>query len=100
MKLLEVGAEPDLDPVGPAFRASIPRSSITGVRVVRPSRWAGIGAHWWGGAWVVNTRFGDAVELTTAGSVPVRVLGVPVRGRRFQVVVDDPTAIERQLLVR
>lgn len=97
MKLLDIGADRVVIRLGPVFRAEVPRALITGVRVVRPKPWAGIGAHWWGGAWVVNTRFGDAVELTLSQPVRARLLGVPVRGRRFQVVVDDPEAAVAQL---
>ena len=97
MNLLEVGADRVVIRFGPTFRAEVPRDLITDVRVVRPSRWAGIGAHWWGGTWVVNARFGDAVQLTLAEPVRVRVLGLPARGRRFQVVVADPVSVVAQL---
>ena len=98
MKLLDVHEDAVSVRFGPFFRAEVPRDRITGVRVMRPPRLAGVGAHWWGGAWVVNTRFGDAVELTMAEPVTARVLGVPVKVRRLQVVVDDPKEIERELL--
>jgi hypothetical protein len=97
VNLLEVGADRVVIRYGPFLRATIPRDRITGVRVVRPSLWAGIGAHWWKGAWVVNTRLGDAVQLTLSAPVRAWILGVPVRGRRFQVVVRDPQAVVAQL---
>ena len=97
MNLLEVGVDRVVIRFGPAFRAEVPRKLITDVRVVRPSPWAGIGAHWWAGTWVVNTKLGDAVQISLAQPVPVRVLGVPVKGRRFQVVVGDPQAVVEEL---
>jgi hypothetical protein len=93
VNLLEVGVDRVVIRFGPAFRAEVPRRLLTSVRVVRSSPWAGIGAHFWKGAWVVGSRFGEAVELTLSEPVRVRVLGVPLRGRRFQVVVDDPEAV-------
>jgi hypothetical protein len=98
VKLLDVREDVVEVRFGPFFRADVPRDEIIGVAVVKPSRLAGVGAHYWRGAWVVNTRFGEAVELTTASPVPIRVLGVPLKARRIQVVVDDPRAVERELL--
>jgi hypothetical protein len=98
VNLLEVGVDRVVIRFGPAFRAEVPRGLLTDVRVVRPSLWAGIGAHWWAGTWVVNTRLGDAVQLSLSEPVRIRVLGIPAKARRFQVVVDDPAAVVAQLL--
>ena len=98
MSKLEIAGDRVLVRWGPVFTLDIDRSNITGVRVMRPSTWAGIGVHWWKGAWVVNGRFGEAVELTLNEPVKGRLLGVPVPVRRIQVVVPDPKATERELL--
>jgi hypothetical protein len=97
VNLLELGVDRIVVRFGPGFRAEVRRDLIAGVRVVRPPKWRGIGAHGWRGDWLVNARWGDAVELTLSEPVRGHVLGVPVKVRKLTVVVDDPAAVVAQL---
>jgi hypothetical protein len=83
--------------MGVAFRADVPREDIRSVRVVKPTLLAGIGVHWWLGAWVVNGRPGPAVELRLARPLRATVLGIPVHPRRILIAVEDPEALVDEL---
>lgn len=75
-----------------AFRATIPRSAIESV--VRDDRhYVSLGAHGWGGRWLVNGASGPIVVITLRDAVSARVAGFPVRLRELLVSVDDPDAV-------
>jgi hypothetical protein len=82
---------------GPLFRADIPRSAIAAVRVVRPSRWWGVGVHQIRDGWVVNTRLGQAVELRFHEPVRATFVVAPIHPRRLVLGVADPDALVADL---
>jgi hypothetical protein len=97
VKVLDLGVDRIVVRFGPAFRVEVPRKLITDVRVMRPPLWRGLGAHGWRGDWVVNSRYGDAVQLTLSEPVRGHVFGVTVKVKKLAVVVDDPQAVADEL---
>lgn len=79
------------------FRADIPRTAITAVRTVTPPRWTGIGVHMIKGGWILNSTFGQAVELRFHEPVPARAMGLPIRPGRLLLGVVDPDALVADL---
>jgi hypothetical protein len=77
---------------GWAFRASLPRTSVTGAqRLERTS--LSRGAHGWAGKWLVNGAGDDLVSITIAPGGRARVTGVPVKLTELIVSVDDPDGL-------
>ena len=77
--------------LGWAFRATVPRASITDVAAV-PWRRVSIGAHGFRGRWLVNTASGPLVRMRIEPRTSARVLGVPVRLRELTLSIDDVDA--------
>jgi hypothetical protein len=77
--------------LGWAFRASIPRSSIAGVRR-HGDTWWGIGVHGGRGRWLVNGSVRGIVAVDLDPPVRARVVGFPVTLRTLLVSLDDPDA--------
>jgi hypothetical protein len=75
--------------MGWAFRASIPRSSIAGVRR-RGDAWWGTGVHGGRGRWLVNGSVRGIVAVEVDPPARGGVLGVPVTLRALLVSLDDP----------
>ena len=75
--------------MGWAFRVSIPRSSIAGVRR-RGDAWWGIGVHGGRGRWLDNGSVRGIVAVEVDPPARGRVLGVPVTLRALLVSMDDP----------
>lgn len=82
---------------GVLFTADIPRTAIASVRTVTPSHWSGIGVHMIKDGWIVNSGFGDAVELRFHEPVPARTVGIPLHPRRLVLGVTDPDALVADL---
>ena len=83
--------------VGPWFRVDVPRSLVTSADVVTPSWLAGFGVHHWRGAWVVDGRREDAVDVKLSKAVQGRMLGLPVRVRRLQLGVERLEELKTEL---
>jgi hypothetical protein len=82
--------------MGWAFRADIPRSSVTAVAEDRG--WVGgIGVHGWRGRWLVNGAATGLVAVHVAPPAPARVCFVRVHLRRLRVSVDDPAGLVASL---
>ena len=76
--------------LGLAYRASIPRGSVTAA-TRDPARWfTSIGAHGWRGRWLVNTSTRGLVRLTIEPAGTCRCLGIPAGLRELRVSLDDP----------
>jgi hypothetical protein len=78
--------------MGWAFRADVPRSSITEARRERYVWWA-YGVHGYRKRWFVNGSGHDIVALALDPLGRGRVLGVPVAIRELWVSVDDPDGL-------
>jgi hypothetical protein len=75
--------------MGWAFRARVPRTSITRGRRERDVWWA-IGVHGMGGRWLVNGSATGIVALEIDPPAPARVLGVPVRLKLLGLGLEEP----------
>ena len=101
--LLTLGAMPehsryvDLDDdefvvrLGWAFRLSVPRASVVAA-LPDHGRIGGIGAHGWGGTWLVNTSAKGLVRLELDPPGRALVVGVPVTVRVLRVSLAEPEA--------
>lgn len=79
--------------MGWAFRASIPRSSVTEVEQVdRIPPLYGFGVHGWGGRWAVNGSQRGAVRVTIDPPADARVVFVPVKLRELYLSLEEPEA--------
>ncbi|MDF1605528.1 hypothetical protein [Nocardioides sp. YIM 152315] len=88
---VEVSRSALLVSMGWAFRAVVPRATVTEVAAV-PWRRMSIGAHGWRGRWLVNTATGPLVRVRVDPATPGRVLGFPVRVRELTLSIDDVDA--------
>jgi len=82
--------------LGWGFRATVPRSSITGVTL--PTK--GVisrGAHGWGGRWLVNGAGSRLVQISIDPVGRGRVIGFPVRLRELTVSAEHPTELAAAL---
>jgi hypothetical protein len=77
--------------LGVAWRATVPRTAITGVRR-EPRTTVSVGAHGWRGRWLVNTVGRNLVVVDIEPAVTARLYGLPVRLRELAVSLEDPTA--------
>jgi len=76
--------------MGWAFRATVARSAITGVRAAR-GLVGGIGVHGWRGRWLVNGAASGLVTLTI--DPPGRAyMMFPVQLSQLTMSLDDPDA--------
>jgi hypothetical protein len=85
--------------MGWCFRASIPRSSITGVRRNK-DMWWGIGVHGGRGRWLVNGSVRGIVTIDIHPRAPARVMGWRVRLRELHVSLTDPDGFVAALASR
>ena len=85
--------------LGWAFRATVPRASITEA-VERTERVLSLGAHGWRGRWLVNGANSGLVTITIDPPARARVLGVPVRLRELTVSVAVPSDLVGALAVQ
>ncbi len=74
------------------FRATVPRSSITGA-VKLDRTYVSRGAHGWAGRWLVNGAGDGLVSITIEPAARARVTGIPVSLRELIVSVEDPDAL-------
>lgn len=88
---IDIGDETVDVRMGWAFRAGIPRSSITAVRRDR-DKWWGVGVHGGRGRWLVNGSVHSIVAVDVDPPARARVVGVPVTLRTLYLSVDDPDA--------
>ncbi|QIG43570.1 hypothetical protein G5V58_13100 [Nocardioides anomalus] len=77
--------------LGPTWRATIPRGSITSAER-DPRHTISVGAHGWRGEWLVNTSPRGLVVLHLDPPAAARCLGVPLRVHTLRVSLDDPEA--------
>ena len=84
--------------VVPWFQVDVPRPLVADVEIVTPSWLAGFGVHHWRGAWVIDGRREDAVDLKLSAPVRGRMLGIPVRVRRLQLGVEDLNGLKAELV--
>jgi hypothetical protein len=75
--------------LGLTWRARIPRSSITSAGL-DPLRTLSVGAHGWGGRWLVNTTTQNLVVINVHPEGRGHCVGWPVRVRELHVSVADP----------
>jgi hypothetical protein len=75
--------------LGWAFRARIPRSSITGAKPVT-GRVGGVGVHGWRGRWLVNGSFERIVEVDIDPPARALATGFPVKLRSVLLSLEDP----------
>jgi hypothetical protein len=76
---------------GWAFRARVPRSSITAVERVE-ARVASRGAHGWRHQWLVNASSRGLVRITIEPRARARCLVFPISVGELIVSLDDPDA--------
>jgi hypothetical protein len=79
---------------GWAFRARIPRSSITAVEPMDGSV-VSRGAHGWRHQWLVNASSRGLVRMTIEPRARARCLVFPISVRELVVSLDDPDAFVR-----
>jgi hypothetical protein len=77
--------------MGWAFRARIPRTAITGGRLVS-GRVGGIGVHGWRGRWLVNGSMDKIVGIDIDPAARAVAVGVPVRLRYLALSMENPDA--------
>ena len=77
--------------LGWGFRLRVSRASVVAALPDR-GRIGGIGAHGWGGTWLVNTTSKGLVRLELDPPGRATVCGVPVTVRVLRVSVEDPEA--------
>jgi hypothetical protein len=75
--------------MGWAFRARVPRSAITGARLVT-GRVGGIGVHGWRGRWLVNGSMDHIVGIDIDPAPRALATGIPVRLRFLLLSLEDP----------
>jgi hypothetical protein len=77
--------------LGWLFTLGVPRSSVVSA-VADVARVGGIGAHGWGGTWLVNTSTRGIVRLELEPAGRGRVTGVPVGVRVLRLGLADPAS--------
>jgi hypothetical protein len=86
-----IGADTLSVRMGWAFRAEIPLTSITDVRL-DDGRVGGIGVHGWRGRWLVNGSASGLVAITVDPPARAWTIGFPIRLRLLRVSLEDPEA--------
>lgn len=79
--------------MGWAFRADVPRASITAARPLAGRRPLSIGVHGWRGRWLVNGSRSGLVVVDIEPAERARVCGVPVSLTRLTVSVENPDGL-------
>jgi len=82
--------------LGLSWQAEIPRSSIR-TAAHDPVTRVSIGAHGWGGRWLVNTTGTNLVVLTIDPPAKGRCLGVPITLKELRISLADPDAFLAEL---
>jgi hypothetical protein len=82
--------------LGLTWHAEIPRSSIRSAHP-DPTRTVSVGAHGWGGRWLVNTTGSHLVGVILDPPARGRCLGVPISVRELRVSLADPDAFLAEL---
>ncbi len=77
--------------MGWAFRARVPRASITGARAVS-GRVGGVGVHGWRGRWLVNGSMEHIVGIDIDPAVRAIATGIPVHLHYLALSIEDPDA--------
>ena len=93
---VELGPDAVEVQLGLAWRARIPRESVQAADQDAP-RTISIGAHGWGGRWLVNTSTTGLVRLTIDPAATGRCYGVPHRLTELTVSLADPDAFLAEL---
>jgi hypothetical protein len=75
--------------LGWAFQLRVPRASVVAA-LADHGRIGGIGAHGWGGTWLVNTTSKGLVRLELDPPGRATVTGVPVTVRILRVSLAEP----------
>jgi hypothetical protein len=83
--------------MGWAFRATFDRSRITGTSLPGKRILLTRGVHGWAGRWLVNGAGDGIVEIDLEPGQRAFVTGFPVRLRKLQVSVEDPSALAAAL---
>ncbi len=78
--------------MGWAFRATVPRSSITSVDE-DDDRVLGWGVHGWRGRWLVNGSSSNVVRIEVDPHGRGHTAGIPVKVRAIRVSVEDPDGL-------
>lgn len=89
---VDVGPETVTIRMGWAFRATLPRSSVTAA-VHDHDRVLGWGAHGWRGRWLVNGSSSNIVRIGFEPRGRGRTAGFPVNVAIARVSVDEPDAL-------
>jgi hypothetical protein len=80
--------------MGWGFRASIPRSAISGAREEAMSGHLGIGVHGWRGKWLVNGSMSGIVTIEVDPPCRATVMtAFPVSLKTLQVSAEDPAGL-------
>jgi hypothetical protein len=83
--------------MGWAFRTRVPRTAITGARLVS-GRVGGIGVHGWRGRWLVNGSMDKIVGIDIDPAVRAVATGIPVHLRYLALSVENPDAFLAALM--
>jgi hypothetical protein len=75
--------------MGWAFRARVPRSSITGAEAVTGTV-GGVGVHGWRGRWLVNGSMERIVGVDIEPSARAVAVGIPVHVHYLALSLEDP----------
>ena len=78
------------------FSCEVPRRAVADARR-STRRTISLGAHGWGGRWLVNTSTRGLVTIDLDPEQRGRVLGWPVRVRELTVSAADPDALLAEL---
>ncbi|HXQ59339.1 MAG TPA: hypothetical protein VN799_04550 [Acidimicrobiales bacterium] len=89
---VELGATEMKVRMGWAFRARVPRASITGAGLVTGTV-GGIGVHGWRGRWLVNGSMSGIVGLDIKPPARAVVLGIPVTLHYLALSLQDPEGL-------
>ena len=84
--------------MGWAFRARVPRSTITGARSVT-GRVGGVGVHGWRGRWLVNGSMDGIVGIDIDPAVRAVATGFPVHLHYLALSLENPEAFLAALKV-
>jgi hypothetical protein len=76
-----------------AFRATFDRSCVTGTSLLDKRILLTRGVHGWAGRWLVNGAGDGVLAIDLDPRQRAYVMGFPVKLRRLQISVDDPSAL-------
>jgi hypothetical protein len=93
---VELGPDTLRVQLGITWRAEIPRASIVSAGH-DATRTISIGAHGWGGDWLINTSTRGLVVLALDPPARARCLGMPHSLRKLHLSLADPDAFLAEL---